>query len=156
MLCSSPVILSAFSCVGLLKADVTAFLCSATYSFPLEGRLQRLSHSLICSYKSFIVPTGDYATVWLRHRSSVCTCVTAVPCYYQWGCSEHFWTCLLVNMGKGFFGYMSKRDLQDHRAWTFTQQGNSNCFKVAEQTYTPPTLHLGQLVTYIFLTLGIV
>lgn len=100
---------------------------------------------------------------WLSHCLAapsfiVCTWVTAVPCYYQWCCSEHFCTCLLVNVGKGFFGYMSKRDLLDHGAWTFTQQGNSNYFKVAEPTYTPTNdaFRAASNLHLIFLTLGIV
>lgn len=65
------------------------------------------------------------------------TSVIARFCSYKQCCNEHSCVCLLVNMDKSFFGHMSKRDLLDHRARMFTQQGNSIVFKVAEPIYTP-------------------
>lgn len=120
--CYSLVVVFSFSCFGLLKKDVTAFLCFGTYFF-LQVILLRFSQPFMYSYNSPIVTAYYYSTVWIYYHSSIFLLLTNglfpdfattnnaavnIPVYVSW------WTWAR------FFGYISRRYLLEHRAWMFT------------------------------------
>lgn len=156
MLWYSPVILSAFSCVGLLKADVSPFYVLGLTPSPLKSDCK---DSAILSYAArshllrlpMTIPLSGYAIVhpsaheWLPYLAITNDAAVNISVPVFW------WTWARVSSGICLRGI----------CWITGHEHSPNkvtqiILKWLNQLTLPPTMHLGQLVTYIFLTLGIV